>query len=652
MKKLKPFLRFSFLILLLEIVGALALILQESRVQSVYPFRNMSIILVGIWFCGMVFLLLKKGRMGKALSRILNICNALLCAVAATSLIFFLLVSGHPYKGSFSLSTPLFSEKHVMIVVPHQDDDINLLGGLIEQYTDAGSRLSVVFTTNGDRYGISETRAKETLSVLTQLGVEKEDIYYLGFGDQWNAQTFGDEEITHIYNSPDPDLVWTSLYGATETYGTETINCYKNLPYTRNNYLLAIESIIEEKQPDTIFAVDFDSHIDHRATTLFFDEALCNVLKRNAGYHPTVYKGFCYGTAWMAIDDYFENVNLLSSKLPDEDTWLKSSFGHSWEDRVRFPMSSSNLNWILTNNSVYTAMDTYASQDAWLQAERILNGDKVFWRRRTDSLLYGASVFVGSQQTSRLTDFKLKDFTLITDITEGNGENDGIVALEGETVSLATAETLTVNSICLYDSPDPDDNILGGIIRFSDGTELEFGPLERDGSPTLLTFPEKQVSLMEITVTSAEGNAGLTEIEAFYGAAAEEAQFLMAVDFEDNFVYDYLLADTTTAFRICSFPTEKQLGEADVNLTFTASAPDASCYWKDGLLFTDCPKGETITVTVSDGAASTTFTVSNPTGAKLAYLTALRHAEQIMLNGKYLYHVTADYVQTILDAYF
>ena len=651
MKKLKPFLRFSFLILLLEIVGTLALILQESRVQTVYPFRNMSILLAAFWFCGMVFLLLKKGKIGKLLSRILNICSAVLCAIVAFSLAAFLLVFGHPYKGSFSLSTPLFSEKNVMIVVPHQDDDINLLGGLIEQYTDAGSRLTVVFTTNGDRYGISEIRAKETLSVLTQLGVPKEDIYYLGFGDQWNAQTFGDQEIAHIYNSPDPDLVWTSLYGVTETYGTETIGCYKNLPYTRNNYLLAIESIIEEKQPDTIFAVDFDSHIDHRATTLFFDEALYNVLKRNSGYHPTVYNGFCYGTAWMAIDDYFDSVNLQSSKLPDEDTWQKASFGHSWEDRVRFPMSSTNLNWILTNNSVYTAMDTYASQDAWLQAKRILNGDKVFWHRRTDSLLYDASVFVGDRQTHRLTDFKLKDFTLTTDITGGNGENDSIVALKEQPVSVTTADTITINSICLYDNPNPEDNILGGVIRFSDGTELEFGPLEQDGSPTLLAFPEKQINLMEITVTATEGNAGLTEIEAFYGAAAEEAQFLMAVDFEDNFVYDYLLADTTTAFRICSFPTEKQLGEADVNLTFTSSGKNASCRWEDDLLIVDCPKGETMIITVSDGACSTTFTVSNPTSAKLAYLTALRHAEQIMLNGKYLYHVTADYVQAILDAY-
>ena len=133
MKKLKPFLRFSFLILLLEIVGTLALILQESRVQTVYPFRNMSILLAAFWFCGMVFLLLKKGKIGKLLSRILNICSAVLCAIVAFSLAAFLLVFGHPYKGSFSLSTPLFSEKNVMIVVPHQDDDINLLGGLIEQ---------------------------------------------------------------------------------------------------------------------------------------------------------------------------------------------------------------------------------------------------------------------------------------------------------------------------------------------------------------------------------------------------------------------------------------------------------------------------------------------------------------------------------------
>ena len=39
-------------------------------------------------------------------------------------------------------------------------------------------------------------------------------------------------------------------------------------------------------------------------------------------------------------------------------------------------------------------------------------------------------------------------------------------------------------------------------------------------------------------------------------------------------------------------------------------------------------------------------------GARFFAVASYNEAEQIILNGKYLYHITADYVQTILDAYF
>ena len=138
----------------------------------------------------------------------------------------------------------------------------------------------------------------------------------MGFGDLWEPQVFDEHTIPHIYNSVDPDAIWTSRYGATATYGTGIIPCYLELPYTRNNYLHSLESIIQKKMPDTIFAVDFDRHIEHKATDLFFEEALCNILKNHSDYQPTVYKGFCYGTAWEAIYDFHDSLNPLSTKNP------------------------------------------------------------------------------------------------------------------------------------------------------------------------------------------------------------------------------------------------------------------------------------------------------------------------------------------------
>ena len=654
MKKIKPFLRFSFLIVLLELLAVVVLATQETWVSSVYPLVKVSFVLVALWFCGCIGLLLKKGKLCKLLSGLLTVCTGIVAAVLLVFASLCLLAETHGYRGSFSASTSLFENKNVMIVVPHQDDDMNLMGGLIEQYTENGSNVSVVFATNGDRYGAQEIRAAEAVTVLTSLGVEKDNIYYLGFGNAWVPQTIGGEEIQHIYNSPDPELVWTSMYGATQTYGTQAIDRYLDLPYTRDGFVHSLQSVMTDVMPDTIFALDFDSHIDHRATDLFFEEALCGVLRQNPQYRPTVYKGFGYATAWLAADDYFISDNLLSTKKPDSEIWTASVFGYAWGDRVRFPMGSTNLNWIFSNNSVYNSMHQYASQDAWRQADQVLNGDKVFWERRTDRLLYNAEIYIGSEKTPLLNNFKLKDFQSLVGTP---GKNSDVAVLAGERVSVQLNDAVTMNSIYLYDSTDPEANILEGHITFSDGSGIDFGPLNADGSATKLSFPKKKVEWMELTVTESSGEgAGLTEMEAFYdsiSSAETDDTILMAVDSDDNFVYDYLLHGTdTVTLKIGRFPLGTFLSESDVTLDFSATDKGASYAWENDTLTVTCASGSKCTVTVSDGAASTTFSVSHPAGLSYGYLQALRTCEQIVLNIDLLYETVVDFLIYFIDAHF
>lgn len=651
MKKRKLFLQITLFSVLAEVVAVLILSVPGIFSKSVYPFRNTSLLLAGFWFCTSFCLLFLKGRLKSVLSRGLRICNTVLSGALILFAAALLLMKLYPDSSTFSASTTLFENRNVMIVIPHQDDDINLTGGLIEQYTAAGSNVTVVFSTNGDRHGEGERRAAETVDVLTGLGVEKENICYLGFGDQWQPQVFGDSQISHIYNSPDPDLQWVSLSGAMQTYDTGLIPCYRSLPYTRSSYVYSLQSIILEKRPDTIFAVDFDDHIDHKGTDLFFEEALCNILTLQPDYHPAVYKGFCYGTAWVGADDYGSSLNLLSSVQPDSSTWSSSAYGYSWDARVRFPLGRTNLNRLLTNTSVFDALAQYHSQRAVLQATRILNGDKVFWERRTDSLLYGAAVHAAGLETTLLNDFKLKDFA---DIAVPSGKNAGVVPLYGANVSVAVGDPITVNCIYLYDNPDLYANILAGFIVFSDGSKVEFDALNKDGSPTVLSFPERQITGMEIVVTETDSDhAGFTEIEAYYDPIAPQNNtdtFLMAVDGSDNFVYDYILQNSDTAsLTIGRFPERETLREADVSLTL--SGKGASCSWEDDTLVITCPEGRECAITVSDGASETTFAVSNPGNAKLAYLQALRFIESMTLNLRSLYFITVDYILAFFPAH-
>ena len=509
--------------------------------------------------------------------------------------------------GDFSVTTPFFAEKNVMVFIPHQDDEINLMGGILEQYTAAGSRVSVVFSTNGDFLTAAETRMEEALDALAEAGIPKEDVYFLGFGDSWQSQQQNDCTVHHIYNCQQPGQIWTSATGNTQSYGTVIHDSYLTGAYTRENYLLGIQALILEQMPDVIYCVDYDSHIDHKALDLFFEEAMGNILAEYPDYAPDVYKGFCYGTAWYAEDDFSESFQLQSTKEPDPDVWAVSGLAYNWEERLRIPLGTENLNRILTNNTVYRSLSRHASQNAYYHSANILNTDKVFWQRRTDNLLYHA-VFLGDGQPVELwNDFKLRDSL---DISQNYFPADGAHWAEVIDVRLPQAEY--IQSLVLYDHPDVQSNILAGYVELPDGTQVPFGSLSSAG--TRVSVPGQALEAFRICLTDAEGpTPGLTEIEAYGEPLPQETQWILAVDSCDNLATDYWIEDGNYAeLHLCSFPGSRPISPADVEITLEGGA---SCYWEidEDILRVFCPRGEKAVVTLTESnAVSTCFRVSNP----------------------------------------
>ena len=91
--------------------------------------------------------------------------------------------------------------------------------------------------------------------------------------------------------------------------------------------------MIEEIRADVIFCVDYDENIDHRAVTMFFDEALGEILTAAPDYDPLVLKGFTYSTAFHAPADFYDSVNLLSTVNPDGERMENGVY--RWDARVR-----------------------------------------------------------------------------------------------------------------------------------------------------------------------------------------------------------------------------------------------------------------------------------------------------------------------------
>lgn len=486
-----------------------------------------------------------------------------------------------------------FSDKRVMVVVPHQDDDINLVGGVIENYIESGSEVYPVFITNGDAIGKGEQRLAEAINCWSALGVPEDHVFFLGYGDTWA------KDGPHIYNAED-NRTMISADGRDQTYGIPGHPAYHNgNAYTRQNLLRDLVSVILEIKPDVIFASDYDAHQDHRATSLFFEKAMGIILREHTDYHPIVYKGYAYTTAWEAKDDFY-SINIRSTTNASLEEGEKEYSVYNWEDRVRFPVSEQTLSRSVFRSSTYDHLACYASQYATSKAVNIINGDKVFWQRRTDSLLYNANLSVTSGEKEHLLDFCILDSSDV--LNSRHGPFDGVWTPDlqdsEKTITVDLPEKDRLAAIVLYDNPSPDNNILNAVIRFDDGTVLQTGALNSNGAATTVSVDKADVKSFSITIAEYKGAMpGLAEIEAFSSATQDDVPFIKMIDENGDFAYDYYTDKDVTEFGVYSNADIPALSSD----SYRVSCDHVSCDVQiiDGKLRVTCPAGEECRITLS-----------------------------------------------------
>ena len=398
--------------------------------------------------------------------------------------------TGAVYECRDEGKSKLYANQKVMLIVPHQDDDLNVLGGVIEEYVRYGSEMTVVFVTNGDYAGLAETRYREALDVLLQIGIPGDHVVFLGYGDSWR------EDGPHIYNAASKQVM-ESHAGHRKTYGTSVHPAYREgKEYTVDNLTRDLQDVILEYQPDVIFCSDYDSHVDHKAVSLLFDKVMGVLLKENPEYRPQIYKAYAYGTAWEAEPDFY-GVNLLSTKNLFAEPYGQNPVVYHWEERVRFPVEGAGLSRSLLSSRTYSLLKCYHSQGAASKAAAIINGDKVAWYRPATSLVLGADITVSSGDGSRLNDFMLIDNDNIADEKRSPYDGAWIPDAEDEEkmVIVQLQEPSDIAVITLYDHPSDAGNVLNARIRFDDETEMETGPLDPDGAVIFFQPPKEMINL-------------------------------------------------------------------------------------------------------------------------------------------------------------
>ena len=444
-----------------------------------------------------------------------------------------------------------FFGTRVLILAPHPDDEINIAGNMILTLSAAKAEIFVAYSTNGDFEQSADVRAREAVDALKILGVPRDKIIFLGYGDGHKLS----------------DVPTTSPAGHTETYAADGFVDYakktfgRHSQYTRDNFKRDLKSLLMELRANIIFCVDFDSHADHRTLSILFEETLGEILSERCDWRPEVYKKFAYSTAFTAAPDFYAQ-NLLATRKPkvgETETYdfdLIDRANYVWADRIRFPVPENCRQTVLKNNPLAEAIFAHKSQRNQWNALRILNSDEVFFERRTDSETFAAKVTATSGDASKVRDFKIID-TPDVDASPAKFGNNLWQPSPDDTrrkIFFTWDDPAQVQRVVIYGNPLDDEAAelslrleLANKFAVVDKARLSLDnvknfriTLPKRGRPFILDTEKFFVTRAELTVASAGKNFGLSEVEFFANAEPlKKIPPFVKLTVDENFFYRY-----------------------------------------------------------------------------------------------------------------
>lgn len=403
-------------------------------------------------------------------------------------------------------------KQKVLLIVPHQDDELFVGGGLLRTLArDEGYEAYVVYTTNGDFFPHeAEVRLGEAVRVLTEFaGVEESHIFFLGYGDGW-------KDGGHIYHQEGEEPL-VSMAGKTETYAPEGHSDYRYMrsgrhsAYRRADFKRDLKDVLAEVRAGLVLVVDFDKHADHRAASLLAEECLGELFREDASYRPLVLKRFAYDGVWKGRADFFE--------LPRRGAELAelSQTPYTAAEELRFAMPEDCASPYLSRNPFYRALRRHRTQEAWQKADEIINIDEVFFRRNTENLLYTAELSASSGNPEFLRDFKLFDCGDVTEKKLALKECGWKPAEEDweKKVWIRFETPQTVGRIAAYARGNGGVDRLEAVFSFDTGAEPVRMDITPGGKRNFCTFePREKVREITLRIEAWEGVSwGITELE-------------------------------------------------------------------------------------------------------------------------------------------
>ena len=472
--------------------------------------------------------------------------------------------------------------KKVLILVPHQDDDIILCGGFLKGLIEKEYQVFVVYMTNGDSDSqIGYVRMKEALKAMELYGIPETQVIFMGYANQYMSK------YSHIYNAG-PDEIVASRFGNTKTYGLieHPEYCYQRYGihhlYQRKNLIGDLKEIILEILPDIIMATDVEMHVDHIANSLFLDEVIGDLFKSHSDFRPIIYKKQGYATDWYSIADY-NAINNAATKENNQYSYVNHEVTDflnpyiRWIDRIRFPLHISARTEHKEDNIVYKALQIYSSQNAIEHFDSILNSDSVFWKRRTDSVSYTAIISATSGNTSYINDFKIFDCSRIAHANKWCIDASIWRPEQGDLTPAIVFELdkeIDISKVIIYQEFCPKSEILCSALIFDGADRVEIGRLETRKA-TIVCFEPRRAKKVEYIIEKCSNsmeNIGISEIELYRDYNPKLSKIKIMID--DNFIYDYFVDSSLNGkvgiyqiFNDGSAGTSLNMDEYELSLT-------------------------------------------------------------------------------------
>ncbi len=409
--------------------------------------------------------------------------------------------------------------KKALIIAPHPDDEINLAGQFSVWLKKKKFEIFVLYTTNGDaEKKIGNKRIEEAINANAVLGIDEEHVIVLGYPNEWASDV-------HIYNAQ-PNMILSSKLGKTRTNSISGHPefCFQqhgvHHDFTRDNLKGDFKEAINLIHADIIIAPEFDSHPDHRMTSLLFDEIIGEILKEKREYQPVILKKYIHEGVWNGPKDYYfqEKTKTAGARYYSGGMHELDSPCFTWSERISYFAEQETCTELLSENIVYKAAKKHKVTTAWYEMQRVLNSDIVYWPRPVQNLCLYSKISASSGNVNYINDFKRYDCGNIYFLQEPfeeasffcwHPEDDDSI----KSVEIEFAEKSAIQEIVIYE----DCNYKNHIKKLKIVVEDKEYFVEPDGSGASTKVSVQCAPITKITfqILAWEGIPGIAEIEIF-----------------------------------------------------------------------------------------------------------------------------------------